>query len=80
MKDNTRPLYVNNRSDHPRSVSNQIPVSVEDKITQNSSNAHVFEKNKDIYQKELANSGYNKQKLKFNEEKKEKATRKQKQR
>ena len=49
MKDNTRPLYVNNKSNHPRSILKQIPISVEDRITQNSSNAHIFEKNKDIY-------------------------------
>ena len=39
-------------------------------VSQNSSNTHIFEKSKSIYQTELANSGYNKYALKFDNDKK----------
>ena len=51
-------------------ILKQIPTSVEVRLTQNSSNSHIFERTKNVYQTELANSGYDKHILKFNYDKK----------
>ena len=51
--------YVNIRSNHPPSVLNQIPNSINARLNVNSSNKEVFYQNTDVYQRALKSSGYN---------------------
>ena len=57
-------LYIHKDSNHPLSILNQIPKSIEKRISTLSSNETIFNKSKEIYQKTLEKSGY-RQTLKY---------------
>ena len=50
--------YINKRSNHPRTIINQIPKIIEDRISMLSSSQEIFERNKIQYQDALKKSGY----------------------
>ena len=51
-------LYIHKDSNHPLSILNQIPKSIEKRISILSSNETIFNESKEIYQKALEKSGY----------------------
>ena len=51
-------LYIHKDSNHPLSILNQIPTSIEKRISTLSSNETIFNESKEIYQKALEKSGY----------------------
>ena len=57
-------LYIHKDSNHPLSILNQIPTSIEKRISTLSSNETIFNESKEIYQKALEKSGY-RQTLKY---------------
>ena len=58
-KPNDKPLYLNIGSNHPKSVKNAIPTSVNKRLSNISSSPDQFRKAAPEYQKALNNSGYN---------------------
>ena len=58
-KPNDKPLYLNVGSNHPKSVKNAIPISVNKRLSNISSSPDQFRKAAPEYQKSLDNSGYN---------------------
>ena len=80
-KPNNTPLYVHKPSNHPPNVTKKIPIAVNKRISENSSNEKVFEETIAPFQQALKNSGYE-HKLKFedqNAKNKRKRCRKRKQ-
>ena len=65
MKPNNQLLYVNKNSNHPPSILENIPKSVNKRLTELSKNKIVFNEAKNEYQKALDEAGYD-FKLKFN--------------
>ena len=63
-KDNNKPNYINIRSCHPPCIKRDLPCMVEKRLSNLSSNNHLFESEKNIYQEALETSGY-KHKLRF---------------
>ena len=63
-KENNTIQYINTKSNHPKSVINSVPKTVNDRLTRNSANEEVFNSAKQPYQDALDQSGY-KHKLKF---------------
>ena len=57
-KPNNTPLFINNSSNHPQCVKNAISKSVETRLSIISSNAGLFDKHKDMYEKSLRASGF----------------------
>ena len=43
-KPNNKPMYINNKSSHPRSILKQLPESIEQRISSISSDQTIFEK------------------------------------
>ena len=64
MKANDKPLYVHSRSNHPRNILANIPLSVNRRLSSISSNEEIFKSAITPYQEALAESGY-KFKLEF---------------
>ena len=58
-KPNNNPLYVHKQSNHPPSILKNIPLSVNKRLTSNSSNKEMFEQSSGPFQKALKDSGYN---------------------
>ena len=63
-KDNDTPPYIHTNSNHPPSVTKQIPKSISRRLSSNSSNIVIFNKHKHIYDEALKISCY-KRELKF---------------
>ena len=63
-KDNHAPIYIHTSSNHPPSITKQIPKSTSRRLSSNSSNIDIFNKHKQIYYKALKHSGY-RQELEF---------------
>ena len=63
-KDNNTPIYIHTSSNHPPSITKQIPKSISRRLSRNSSNVNIFNKHKHLYDDVLKHSGY-KQELKF---------------
>ena len=63
-KQNSKPLYVHSKSNHPKSVIRQIPLSVNKRLENISSDKKTFDYAKGEYQKALCDSGY-KHQLKY---------------
>ena len=63
-KKNYTPKYINTESNHPRNIIKHIPKTINDRLSRLSSNKDEFDKEKDIYQKQLEESGYT-QKLEY---------------
>ena len=51
--------YIHKESNHPPSVTKQLPISVETRLSKLSSNEKVFNESVSIYQEALDKSGYN---------------------
>ena len=65
MKPNNTPLYVYKDSTHPPSVINNIPESINKRLSNISSNQNIFEDATNVYQDALDKSEYD-YNLKFN--------------
>ena len=59
MKPNDQPLYVHCESNHPKSILENIPRSVNRRLSQISSSQEVFDLAVGPYQEALKKSGYN---------------------
>ena len=57
-KPNDQLLYVNTSSNHPPQIIKQLPISISNRLSNNSSNKQVFDKSKGEYKKALRESGY----------------------
>ena len=57
-KDNNKPNYINIRSCHPPNIKRDLPCMVEKRLSNLSSNNHLFDSEKHIYQEALETSGY----------------------
>ena len=58
MKDNNTPIYINTLSNHPPSIIKHIPKSISRRLSENSSNIHMLNKNKIIYNNALKINGH----------------------
>ena len=58
MKPNDNPTYVNNLSNHPKSILKNIPLAVNERLNRISSNINVFDAATPPYQEALRKSGY----------------------
>ena len=59
MKENESPIYVHRNSNHPKKILENIPKSVNLRLSKISSNKRVFDAAKGPYQEALNKSGYN---------------------
>ena len=57
-KPNDHLLYVNTSSNHPPQIIIQLPTSISNCLSNNSSNKQVFDMSKGEYEKALRESGY----------------------
>ena len=57
-KPNDQLYYVNILSNHPPQIIKQLPISISNRLSNNSSNKQVFDKPKGEYEKVLRKSGY----------------------
>lgn len=57
-KPNDVPLYINVKSNHPPSITKQLPMMISRRISELSINAEEFEKAKPAYEEALKKSGY----------------------
>ena len=64
-KPNNSILYINNQSNHPNCIKNNIPTMVNKRLSQLSSNEEAFNTAKWDYEEALARSGYENNKLSF---------------
>ena len=55
---NDQLLYVNTFSNHLPQIIKQLPVSISNRLSNNSSNKQVFDMSKNEYEKALRGSGY----------------------
>ena len=58
-KPNDDPLYINIKSNHPPSILQQLPKSILKRISEISSNQHIFNQSIPYYENALRKSGYN---------------------
>ena len=58
IKPNNTPLYVHRESNHPPSIIKNIPIAINRRINETSSNREAFEKVAPTYQQALNKSGY----------------------
>ena len=65
IKPNDTPTYINKKSNHPPSITKNIPIAVNKRLSNISANEEVFMKAIPLYQEALGKSGYDHQ-LKFN--------------
>ena len=63
-KPNDEICYIHKESNHPPSITKQLPISIETRLSKLSSNEKVFDESVSIYQEALDKSGY-KYKLTF---------------
>ena len=70
-KPNDTLLYINTQSNHPPQVIKQVPTSINNRLSQNSSNEDIFNKSKGIYENALKESGYQSVSLNFDKERSE---------
>ena len=68
-KPNDNPLYIHVQSNHPKSVLDQVPMSVQSRLNTISSSKEIFNRAKPDYEKALRNSGH-KATLSYNQEQK----------
>ena len=68
-KPNNTLLYINTSSNHPPQVIKQLPSSIADRLSKNSSNKEMFNKTKPEYEKALKDSGYDSVELNYNQNK-----------
>ena len=58
-KEGNVPLYVHKKSNHPPSILKNIPDSINQRLSEISSDRHCFDNAKTVYQEALNKSGYN---------------------
>ena len=58
-KPNDSPVYINANSNHPKTITDQLPKMIEYRLSSLSSSAKVFENEVGPYQRALDNCGYN---------------------
>jgi len=58
MKNNNTPIYINTSSNHPPSIIKHIPISISRRLSENSSNINIFNKNKIVYNNALKINGH----------------------
>ena len=58
IKPNDHPLYVNVRSNHPRTITRNIPENVNKRLSALSSSKEMFDSVANIYQEALDKAGY----------------------
>ena len=63
--------YINVQSNHPPNIIKQLPKTIEQRLSNNSSNETIFNEAAPLYEKALSEAGYN-VKLKYNPNKKTK--------
>ena len=63
-KDDNPPLYIHKHSNHPKSITNQIPKMISQMISDNSSNEEIFNRHKGVYEEALKRNGY-KEKMRY---------------
>ena len=68
-KPNDKLLYINTESNHPPEVIKHIPISINKRLNQNSSNEQIFNSSKKEYEEALKQSGYKNFDLKYDPEK-----------
>ena len=61
MKPDNIPLYVHQQSNHPPTITRNIPLAINNRLSAISSDESSFNKSIEPYQKALKNSGYNHQ-------------------
>ena len=59
LKPDNKPLYVHSESNHPPSITKNIPVAVNKRLNELSSNKEAFDEASPVYQRALEKSGYN---------------------
>ena len=57
-KPNNDPIYIDINSNHPPQILKQLPKSISERSSENSSSKEVFDKSKTLYQKSLNDSGF----------------------
>ena len=57
-KPNNEPVYINEQSNYPPNIITDIPKAISKRLTNISCNKNVFDRNVDIYQTALKNSGF----------------------
>ena len=57
-KPNDMLLYINTESNHPPEILKQIPISISNRLSQNSSSEEIFNASKGEYEESLKSSGY----------------------
>ena len=65
-KANESLLYINTSSNHPPQVIKQLPTSISERLSNNSSSEEIFNASKYEYETALKNSGYQQTKFIFN--------------
>ena len=63
-KPDNDPIYIDVNSNHPPNITKNLPDSISKRINKQSSDEHIFNSTKDLYNNALKNSGY-KQNIKF---------------
>ena len=58
-KANNHPLYINKSSNHPPCILKQLPISIEKRLIETSSNENVFNEAATLYTNALKESGFN---------------------
>ena len=71
QKPDNKISYINVQSNHPPNIIKQLPKTIEQQLSNNSSNETIFNKGAPLYEKVLSGAGYN-VKLKYNPNKKTK--------
>ena len=57
-KDDNKLLYINKESNHPPSITKQLPAMIQDRVSSLSFDKDEFMKNKEPYEKALESSGF----------------------
>ena len=76
-KPGNKPLYINSKSNHPPTILRQLPSMINKRLNELSCNKEEFDKTKQSYSQALKASSYD-SKLKYEERKPPKRTRKRK--
>ena len=57
-KEDEPPKYINKKSNHPITITKNIPVMIEKRLNNRCSNKAMFDKHKQLYQSAIESSGY----------------------
>ena len=76
QKPDIKVSYINVQSNHPPNIIKQLPKTIEQRLSNNSSNETIFNEAAQLYEKALTEAGYD-VKLKYNPNKKTKKQKKE---